>query len=139
MRGALSAQPAQRVAHRHEPAARAPRARGGPAAGCRLRSPLGLILAGGSTGDNDLPVAPSGGLGTLLAVLTTNQKGLVAETAVIHECAMLGVPVAKPLDDQHYDLIFDLGAKLLRVQCKWAAKRVGDVVAIRTRTLPACA
>jgi hypothetical protein len=45
-------------------------------------------------------------------MLTTNQKGLVAETAVIHECAKLGVPVARPLDDQRYDLIFDLGAKL---------------------------
>jgi hypothetical protein len=66
-------------------------------------------------------------------MLTTNQKGFIAETAVIHECARLGVPVARPLDDQRYDLIFDLGAKLLRVQCKWAA-RAGDVVAIRTRT-----
>jgi hypothetical protein len=66
-------------------------------------------------------------------MLTTNQKGLVAETAVIHECAKLGVPVARPLDDQRYDLTLDLGEKLLRVQCKWAA-RVGNVVAIRTRT-----
>ena len=66
-------------------------------------------------------------------MLTTNQKGFIAETAVLHECAKLHVPVAKPLDDQKYDLIFDLGEKLLRVQCKWAA-RIGDVVAIRTRT-----
>jgi hypothetical protein len=66
-------------------------------------------------------------------MLTTNQKGFIAETAVIHECARLGIPVARPLDDQRYDLIFDLGAKLLRVQCKWAA-RAGEVVAIRTRT-----
>jgi hypothetical protein len=66
-------------------------------------------------------------------MLTTNQKGHVAETAVIHECAKLGVPVARPLDDQRYDLIFDLGATLLRVQCKWSA-RVGDVVVIRPRT-----
>jgi hypothetical protein len=36
-------------------------------------------------------------------VLTTNQKGLIAETAVIHECAKLGVPVLRPLDDQRYD------------------------------------
>jgi hypothetical protein len=66
-------------------------------------------------------------------MLTTNQKGFVAETAVIHECAQRGVPVSKPLDDQRYDLVLDLGSKLLRVQCKWAA-RVGDVVSIRTRT-----
>jgi hypothetical protein len=92
-----------------------------------------VILAGGSTGDNDLPVAPSGGLGSLLAMLTTNQKGFIAETAVMHECAQLGVPVLKPLDDQRYDLVLDLGSRVLRVQCKWAA-RVGDVIAIRTRT-----
>jgi hypothetical protein len=66
-------------------------------------------------------------------MLTTNQKGFVAETAVIHECAKLGVPVSKPLDDQKYDLVFDLGEKLLRVQCKWAALN-GEVVVIRTRT-----
>jgi hypothetical protein len=66
-------------------------------------------------------------------MLTTNQKGFVAETAVIHECAKLGVPVSKPLDDQKYDLIFDLGENLLRVQCKWAALN-GEVVVIRTRT-----
>jgi PD-(D/E)XK endonuclease len=65
-------------------------------------------------------------------MLTTNQKGFVAETAVIHECAKLGVSVARPLDDQRYDLIFDLGARFLRIQCKWAAQ-VGDVVVIRTR------
>jgi hypothetical protein len=51
----------------------------------------------------------------------------------MHECAQLGVPVLRPLDDQRYDLVLDLGTEVLRVQCKWAA-RVGDVVAIRTRT-----
>ena len=66
-------------------------------------------------------------------MLTTNQKGLVAETAVVHECAKLGISVSKPLDDQRYDLILDLGARLLRVQCKWAVKK-GDVIVIRTRT-----
>ena len=66
-------------------------------------------------------------------MLTTNQKGFVAEQAVIFECAKLGIPVARPLADQRYDLIFDLGDNVLRVQCKWAA-RVGDVVAVRTRT-----
>ena len=66
-------------------------------------------------------------------MLTTNQKGFIAETAILHECAVLYVPVARPLDDQRYDLVLDLGQKLLRVQCKWAA-RVGNVVSIRTRT-----
>jgi hypothetical protein len=66
-------------------------------------------------------------------MLTTNQKGLVAEAAVMFECAKLGVPVLRPLDDQRYDLALDLGTQIVRVQCKWAA-RDGDVVAVRTRT-----
>jgi PD-(D/E)XK nuclease superfamily protein len=58
----------------------------------------------------------------MFAVLTTNQKGFLAETAVIHECARLGIAVSKPLGDQRYDLILDLGSTLLRIQCKWAAR-----------------
>jgi hypothetical protein len=60
-------------------------------------------------------------------MLTTNQKELVAETAIIHECAKRGIDVARPLDSARYDLILDLGPKLLRVQCKWAVRQ-GDVV-----------
>lgn len=66
----------------------------------------------------------------MLSVLTTNQKGLIAETAVIHECAKLGIGVARPLDDERYDLILDLRPRLIRVQCKWAALR-GEVVVVR--------
>jgi hypothetical protein len=36
-------------------------------------------------------------------MLTTNQKGLLAEQAVIFECVRLGIGVAKPLDDERYD------------------------------------
>jgi hypothetical protein len=68
----------------------------------------------------------------VLSVLTTNQKGLVAETAIVHECVKLGIGVARPLDDAPYDLILDLGPKLLRVQCKLAVRR-GGVVVIWTR------
>jgi hypothetical protein len=75
---------------------------------------------------------PAGSL-ALLSVLTTNQKGLIAETAVIHECAKLGVPVLRPLDDQRYDLVLDLGTGFLRVQCKWAATR-GATIVVRCRT-----
>jgi hypothetical protein len=62
--------------------------------------------------------------------LTTNQKGMIAETAIIHECAKLGVGVSRPLDDHRYDLILDVGGRLLRVQCKWAPMR-GDVIVVR--------
>ncbi len=45
----------------------------------------------------------------VLLELTTNQKGLIAETAIMHEAAKLGIGVARPLDDERYDLILDLG------------------------------
>ena len=66
----------------------------------------------------------------MFTVLTTNQKGLLAERAVIFECIKLGIGVAKPLNDERYDLIFDLEAGLLRIQCKWAVRH-GDVVRVR--------
>jgi hypothetical protein len=62
--------------------------------------------------------------------LTTDQKGAIAEAAVAHAAIALGVGVARPLAPERYDLIFDLGARLVRVQCKWAVLR-GAVVAIR--------
>jgi hypothetical protein len=62
-------------------------------------------------------------------MLTTNQKGAVAEAAVILECAKLGIGVARPLGDERYDLVFDLRTRLLRVQCKLAVRR-GDVIAV---------
>jgi hypothetical protein len=65
-------------------------------------------------------------------MLTTNQRGLVAESAVVLECVKLGVGVSRPLDDERYDLVIDLRPTLLRVQCKWAQRRDG-VVIIRCR------
>ena len=63
-------------------------------------------------------------------VLSTNQKGAIAETAIIHTAVKLGIGVFRPVLDERYDLIFDLRPRLLRVQCKWAVRR-GDVVAVR--------
>jgi hypothetical protein len=63
-------------------------------------------------------------------VLTTDQKGAVAEAAITRAALELGIGVARPLADQRYDLIFDLGDDLVRVQCKWAAQ-VGDVIVNR--------
>jgi prevent-host-death family protein len=58
----------------------------------------------------------------------TNHKGNVAETAIAAEATKLGIPVLKPLiEHTRYDLVFELGHALLRVQCKWAPLR-GDVV-----------
>lgn|SRR5438309_2800867 len=66
-------------------------------------------------------------------MLTTDQKGALAEQAIAFEAMRCGVGVFRPLGDERYDLIFDLRPKLLRVQCKWAVHR-GNVVAITCRT-----
>jgi hypothetical protein len=67
-------------------------------------------------------------------MLTTDQKGAIAELAIAHAAAKLGVGVFKPITDgERYDLIFDLRPRLIRVQCKWGA-RLADVVVIRCRS-----
>jgi PD-(D/E)XK endonuclease len=67
-------------------------------------------------------------------MLTTNQKGAIAETAIAHHAVRLGIEVYKPIaEGGRYDLIFGLESALLRIQCKWAALR-GDVVVVECRT-----
>ena len=63
-------------------------------------------------------------------MLTTDQKGAVAEAAIALAAIELGIAVSRPLGDESYDLIFDLGPRLMRVQCKWAVRR-GDIVVVR--------
>jgi hypothetical protein len=63
-------------------------------------------------------------------MLTTDQKGAVAELAIATAAANLGVGVWAAYTVERYDLIFDLRPRLLRVQCKWAARH-GDVVIVR--------
>ena len=63
--------------------------------------------------------------------LTTDQKGAIAESAIVHAAIKLGIGVYRPLSDgARYDLIFDLGDRLERVQCKWGPMR-GDVIIAR--------
>jgi hypothetical protein len=67
-------------------------------------------------------------------VLTTDQKGAVAETAIAHLALKLGVSVFAPVaEGERYDFIFARGPTLLRVQCKWAVNR-GEVVVVTCRT-----
>jgi PD-(D/E)XK endonuclease len=67
-------------------------------------------------------------------MLTTDQKGAVAETAIVLAAVKLGIDVYGPRSDGgRYDMIFDLSSGLARIQCKWA-NRVGDTVLIRTRS-----
>src|SRR5689334_2943816 len=62
-------------------------------------------------------------------MLTSDQKGSIAELAIALSAIKLGVGVYKPLSDGHrYDLVFDHEGRLWRVQCKWARRRGGVVV-----------
>jgi len=58
--------------------------------------------------------------------LTPSQKGAAAEAAITAAAIRLTLIVLRPLcDGGRYDLVLDIGAQLLRVQCKWASARAG--------------
>jgi PD-(D/E)XK endonuclease len=64
-------------------------------------------------------------------VLSTDQKGSIAEIMIAATAIRLGIDVYKPINDgTRCDLVFDLAGKLTRIQCKWAAWQ-GDTVIIR--------
>jgi len=63
-------------------------------------------------------------------VLTTNQRGAIAEAEIVAAALKLGIGVFSSVQDERYDLIFDLSPILLRVQCR-SAVLDGDVVVIR--------
>jgi hypothetical protein len=61
--------------------------------------------------------------------LTTDQKGAIAEAEIAAAAIRLGVGAFKPIcDGGRYDLIFDLGGELVRVQCKSAVLRASASV-----------
>ena len=50
-----------------------------------------------------------------------NRKGLVAERAIELAAIKLGIDVYLPVSaSSRADMLFDLGGRLLRIQCKWA-------------------
>jgi hypothetical protein len=63
-------------------------------------------------------------------VLTTNQRGAIAEAEIVAAALKLGIGVFSAVHDERYDLVFDLRPRLLRVQCKTALLD-RDVVVIR--------
>jgi hypothetical protein len=64
-------------------------------------------------------------------MLTTDQKGAIAEMGIAWHATQLGVDVYKPLSEGgRFDLIFDFDDRLWRVQCKWAALE-GEVLVVR--------
>jgi hypothetical protein len=73
---------------------------------------------------------PAESVATFDNVLTTDQKGAVAELAIAKRAAQLGIGVWAAYTVERYDLIFDLRPRLLRVQCKWAT-RYDDVIIVR--------
>jgi hypothetical protein len=61
---------------------------------------------------------------------STDQKGAIAESAIVHAALKLGIGVFRPLSDgERYDLILNLRPGLVRVQCKTAVLR-GAVLAV---------
>src|ERR671933_2712775 len=63
-----------------------------------------------------------------------NRIGAIAETAIAADATRLGFGVLYPLvDGGRYDLVFDVGTRLVRVQCK-SARRQGDIVLVNART-----
>ena len=67
-------------------------------------------------------------------MLTSNEKGNIAELEIAAAAAKLGVGVYKPLvEHARADLVFETGRRLWRVQCKWGRlSRAGDVVIVST-------
>jgi hypothetical protein len=63
-------------------------------------------------------------------VLTTDQKGAIAEAAISLAALELGVRVYRPCADEPCDLIFGTDRSFLRIQCKWASI-YRDVIVIR--------
>jgi hypothetical protein len=64
-------------------------------------------------------------------MLTTDQKGNIAETAIVAAAVKLGIDVYRPVGEGgRYDMIFEVGERLMRIQCKWAPRH-GDVVILR--------
>jgi PD-(D/E)XK endonuclease len=66
-----------------------------------------------------------------LSMLTTDQKGAMAEMAIAWQATRLGIEVYRPVaEGGRFDMIFFLGEQLVRVQCK-CAQRQGDVLVVR--------
>ncbi|MGH2878099.1 MAG: group I intron-associated PD-(D/E)XK endonuclease [Solirubrobacteraceae bacterium] len=66
--------------------------------------------------------------------LTPSRKGAIAEIEISAAAIRFEIVVLRPVvEGGRYDLAFDLGRKLLRIQCKWAS-RCGNVINIRCAT-----
>jgi prevent-host-death family protein len=61
--------------------------------------------------------------------MDTNRKGAIAEMKIATTAVELGVPVLRPMAEHgRYDLGFEVGDRILRVQCKWGALDEAEAV-----------
>jgi prevent-host-death family protein len=69
-------------------------------------------------------------------VLSTNQKGAIAEAEIAAAAVRAGIPVLKPVAEHgRYDLGLEIANRIWRVQCKWGAlDREAAVLTISLRT-----
>lgn len=71
-------------------------------------------------------------------VLSTNQKGAIAEAKIVAAAVELGVPVLRPVHEHgRYDLAFDIAGHILRIQCKWGGLH-DDGAVIRVALRSSC-
>ena len=53
-------------------------------------------------------------------MLSSDRKGAIAEAKIAAAAVDLGISILRPINEHaRYDLGFDVGDKILRVQCKW--------------------
>ena len=66
--------------------------------------------------------------------MKTSQKGAVAEAAILAEAVKMEIGVLLPFNEgSRYDLVLDVGNRLLRAQCKWGAV-TRDTIHVRLNT-----
>jgi PD-(D/E)XK endonuclease len=66
--------------------------------------------------------------------LTPNEKGAIAEQRIVAEAIRLDIPVLRPvIAGCRYDVAFDFGDRIARVQCKWG-RILNDCVVARIST-----
>jgi prevent-host-death family protein len=68
--------------------------------------------------------------------MNTNRKGAIAELKIAAAATELGIPVLRPMAEHgRYDLGFEIGDRILRVQCKWGAlDATGAVIKVNLQT-----
>jgi prevent-host-death family protein len=69
-------------------------------------------------------------------VLSSDRKGAIAEAKIAAAAVELGIAVLRPITEHaRYDMAFDTGERIYRVQCKWGAlDKNGAVIKVSLRS-----